>query len=406
MTQRLTIVVPLRGRPLFTLRFLWHANAARLPYKFIIADGEVRPELSRLLDDAQKLFPHIDVDYIRYPDDTDFGRYFAKMTDALQRVQTPYVMLADNDDFLAFTGLERSIDFLDANPDYVCCGGGIGGFAVYARKYPWLGGLCGPLNRLAYRYMPYDRSLDLGSPSAATRLSQGLRNSWSYYAVFRSPALLTIWREVVDMDLSDLQLHEKYCAMRTLTLGKARSDPATIAYFRQYWTTLRSAFPKDWVHHLVRSRFSTDFAEILARISRQAAEADGADEDAVAEDLRNDITSWFGDFLRRSYGPYAALRRYLRNNTPNLLEWVKMRRRLSVSFERRRVLAKLRGSGASQDYLEAFAVELAQIEDVVSGAAFADFIRPYVPLFVPEVAQKALETPAAQLGAVGRGQSA
>ena len=51
MTQRLTIVMPLRGRPLFTLRFLWHANAARLPYKFILADGEVRPELSRLLDE-------------------------------------------------------------------------------------------------------------------------------------------------------------------------------------------------------------------------------------------------------------------------------------------------------------------------------------------------------------------
>jgi glycosyltransferase domain-containing protein len=259
MTQRLTVVVPLRGRPLFTLRFLWHANAARLPYKFIIADGEVRPDLSRLLDDSRKLFPALDIDYVRYPDDTNFGRYFAKMSDALQRVQTPYVMLADNDDFLAFTGLEHSIDFLDANPDYVCCGGGIGGFAVYARKYPWLGGLCGPLNKLAYRYMPYDRSADLGSPSAAKRLSRGLRNSWSYYAVFRSPALLTIWREVVDMNLSDLQLHEKYCAMRTLTLGKARSDPGTIAYFRQYWTTLRSAFSKDWVHHLVRSRFSTDF---------------------------------------------------------------------------------------------------------------------------------------------------
>ncbi|HEX3502163.1 MAG TPA: TIGR00180 family glycosyltransferase [Xanthobacteraceae bacterium] len=406
MTQRLTIVVPLRGRPLFTLRFLWHANAARLPYKFIIADGEVRPDLSRLLDEARKLFPHIDVDYIRYPDDTDFGRYFAKMTDALARVQTPYVMLADNDDFLAFTGLEQSIDFLEANPDYVCCGGGIGGFAVYARKYPWLGGLCGPLNRLAYRYMPYDRSLDLGSPSPAKRLSQGLRNSWSYYAVFRSPALLTIWREVVDMNLSDLQLHEKYCAMRTLTLGKARSDRATIAYFRQYWTTLRSAFPKDWVHHLVRSRFNTDFAEILARISRQAAAADGADEGAVAEDLRGDITSWFGDFLRRNYGPYAALRRYLRNNTPNLLAWVKTRRRVSVPFEQRSVLAKLRRNGASKAYLEALAAELAQIEDVVSGAAFADFIRPYVPLFVPEAAQKAAETPAAQLGTAGRGQSA
>ena len=406
MTQRLTIVLPLRGRPLFTLRFLWHANTARLPYKFIVADGEVRPELSRLLDDSQKLFPHLDVDYIRYPDDGDFGRYFAKMADALARVRTPYVMLADNDDFLAWAGIERSLDFLERHPDYVCCGGGIGGFAVYAREFPRLGGLYGPLNKLAYRYMPYDRSLDLGSSSAADRLRQGLRNSWSYYAVFRSPALQTIWREVAEINLSDLQLHEKYCAMRTLTLGKARSDPATIAYFRQYWTTMRSAFPKDWVHHLVRSRFSTDFAEILARISREAAAADGVDERPLAEDLRDNIISWFGDFLRRNYGPYAALRRALRNSAPGLLEWAKTRRRYTVSLERRGVLAKLRRNGASDDYLIAFSKELAQIEGVICGPAFADFIRPHVPLFVPEAAQEVAGTPAAELGALGRGQSA
>jgi len=406
MSQRLTIVMPLRGRPLFTLRFLWHANATRLPYKFILADGEVRPDLSRLLDDARKLFPNIDVDYVRYPDDTDFARYFAKMTDAIARVQTPYVMLADNDDFLAFSGLERSLDFLDANPDYVCCGGGIGGFAVYTRKFPWLAGLCGPLNRLSYRYMPYDRSLDLGSPSAAERLARGLRNSWSYYAVFRSPALATIWREVAEINLSDLQLHEKYCAMRTLTLGKARSDPATIAYFRQYWTTLRSAFSKDWVHHLVRSRFNTDFTEILSRISREAAAADGAEAAVVAEDIRNNMISWFGDFLRRNYGPYAALRRYLRENMPELLDRVKTRRRHAVPLERRKVFAALRRNGASADYMQAFEAELAQIEDVVSGSAFADFIRPYVPLFVPEAAQQMVPTSAAELGALGRGQSA
>ncbi len=406
MSQRLTIVLPLRGRPLFTLRFLWHANAARLPYKFIIADGEVNPALARLLENAGAIFPDLDIDYIRYPDDTDFGRFFAKLTDALQRVRTPYAMVADNDDFLLRTGIERSLDFLDSNPDYVCCGGGIGGFAVYSRKYPLLGGLRGPLNRLAYRYMPYDRSLDLGSSSVAERLMLGLRNSWSYYAVFRAPALTTVWREAAEMNLSDLQLHEKFSAMRTLTLGKARSDPATIAYLRQYWTTLGFAFRKDWVHHLVRNRFSTNFAEIIARISKHAAAADGTDPDVTAENLRDDVAQWLGNFLRRNYGPYAALRRYLRNAAPRLLEWVKMRRRYTVALERRSVPAKLRHNGAAADYLKAFRAELAQVEDVISGSAFDRFIRAYVPLFLPEAAQIPAEGSAARLGALGRGQSA
>ena len=62
--QRLTIVLPLKGRALFTLRFLWHANKVRLPYRFLIADGQVDPVLAELLEMPHVLFPNIDVEYI------------------------------------------------------------------------------------------------------------------------------------------------------------------------------------------------------------------------------------------------------------------------------------------------------------------------------------------------------
>ena len=132
MTPRLTIVLPLKGRPLFTLRFLWHANRARMPFRFLIADGEVRPPLGEILENSRELFPHLDIEYVRYPDDANWGRYFEKMRDALRRVRTPYVMLADNDDFLAPAGIERCMEFLDSRPDYACCAGGIAGFSLYA----------------------------------------------------------------------------------------------------------------------------------------------------------------------------------------------------------------------------------------------------------------------------------
>ena len=400
MSARLTIVLPLRGRPLFTLRFLWHANAARLPYRFILADGQVLPAMAGFLEDSRKIFPNIDVEYIRYPDDTDFAAYFSKMFDAMRRVQTPYAMFVDNDDFLICSGLERSLDFLEANPDYVCCGGGIAGFSAYVRNEPALNGLVGPLNKLSFRYMPYDRSLDLSSSSATDRLLRGLRNSWSWYAVFRTPALTTIRREAAEMGLSDLQIHEKFCAMRTLTLGKARSDSATIAYLRQYWTSLQYPFAKDWAHHLVRSHFSTDFEEVIRRISTEAATADGVDASIVSQKLLDDITRWFGNFLVRSYGPYAALRRYLRERVPGLLIWAKTRRRFSVPLERRKLLTKLREHGASDEYIKVFTAELAQIEDIICGPAFANFIGPYVPLFATDAVRKPVATAAIPLGQI------
>jgi glycosyltransferase domain-containing protein len=375
---RLTIVMPLKGRYLFTLRFLWFANKVRLPYRFLIADGQVHQALARLLEDSRKLFPNLDIEYVRYPDDVDFRQYFTKMADALQRVTTPYAMIADNDDFLLPIGLERSLDFLDANADYVCCGGGIAGFSVYSRTDGELSGVLGSLNKVAFRYAPYDRSIDLNSSSMTERLLAGLRMSWSYYAAFRTPALQAIWREMLEMDLSDLQLHEKFCAMRTLTLGKARSDPATIAYMRQYWTTMRTAFSNDWVHHLVRSRFNTDVANIVSRIAAHAAAADKSDQNAIAENLLDRIEPWLRDFLRLSYGPSGAIRGYLRRTVPGVLTWLKRRRRYSVPFERRVMIAKLRESGASEEYLKNFRAELARIEDVVSGAEFRDFIQTFV----------------------------
>jgi glycosyltransferase domain-containing protein len=381
---RLSIVLPLRGRHLFTLRFLWHANKVRLPYKFVIPDGQVHPELARLLEDPGKIFPELAIEYIRCPDDVNFGCYFVKMLDAMERVRTPYVMFADNDDFLAFSGIESSLDFLEENPDYVCCGGGIAGFSAYSGENPALSGLIGPLNQLSFRYMPYDRSIDLGSSSMTERLVRGLRNSWSWYAVYRTPALNTIRREVVEMNLGDLQLHEKFCAMRTLTLGKARSDSATISYLRQYWTSLQYSYVKDWVHHIFRSRVNTDFAIIMDRISELAAVADNMDRKIVFEKLFAEYTPWFSQFLMRNYGSLAILRGYVRTTAPGILTWLKTRRRFSVLFERRAVLANLRKNGASENYIRRFVDEFAEMENVLVGDEFRDFVMPLVKKFVPE----------------------
>jgi glycosyltransferase domain-containing protein len=385
---RLTIVMPLKGRDLFTLRFLWHVNRENLPYRFILADGQVNPALAALLEKSGALFPNLDLEYIRYPDDVDFRHFFAKMADALSRVQSPYVMLADNDDFVAYRGLEMSMDFLASHSDYVCCGGGIAGLSVYGRSPASFGMVVGPVNKLAYRYMPYDRSIDIDSSSVMERLVVGLRNSWSYYAVFRTSALQTIAAEAHEMDLSDLQLYEKFCAMRTLTLGKARSDAATVAYLRQYWTTLASAFSKDWVHHLLRSRFSIDFSKIVAKVSEAAARADGCDREEVAERVRESIAPWLRDFLRVNYGLSADVRRQLRGRTPAFLRWLKTRRRYSVPREREALIGMMRRHGASEEYLNTFRAELERIEDVVQGKAFRAFLHKHAASLLPESATR------------------
>src|SRR5208283_4041519 len=113
--------------------FLWYANEARLPYRFLIADGQVNDSIARHLENGRETFPHLDIEYVRYPDDANYSRFFAKMSDAMSRVRTPYTMLADNDDFLGIDGIEQALDFLEANADYVCACGRVAGFTVYSQ---------------------------------------------------------------------------------------------------------------------------------------------------------------------------------------------------------------------------------------------------------------------------------
>jgi glycosyltransferase domain-containing protein len=377
MAPRLTIVLPLKGRAAFTLRFLWHANACHMPYRFLIADGDVRPAMAAFLTNAKEAFPNLDIEYVQYPADDSFARYYAKMADAIARARTPYVMLADNDDFLVASGIERSLDFLDANAGYVSAGGGIAGFSVYTPPQKPNAGLTGPFNKFTFRYAVEDRSQDLGQASLTERLVAGAQYSWGFYAVYRQQAAAQIWQEAAEIDFSDLMLLEWFLGLRTLTLGRAFSDASSIAYLRQYWTSMRSSFTQDWVHHLLRSRFTADFKTVIDRLSETAAEADGIDRAEAAERLRETFDNWYRGFLRHNYGPSGILRKYLRENLPGLLNWLKTRRRYSASLERKRLLQQLGEHGASAGYLDAFGRELAAIDDLLTGDGFASFFHAY-----------------------------
>lgn len=379
MTPRLTIVLPLKGRPLFTLRFLWHANRARVPFRFLIADGEVRPPLSEILENADEHFPELDIEYVRYPDDTSFSRYFAKMHDAVRRVRTSYVMLADNDDFLAPAGIERAIEFLESHADYVCCGGGIAGFSVKAPPVAPLGMLLGSLGRLSYRYAPDSTPDDICENSALARALAAFRSQWIFYAVYRTPAQQIVCKEIAEMDLSGLHLMERFCAMRTLTLGKARVDQTVISYFKQadtslggHWSASEADTSGSFVYHLLRSRFTSDFAAIADRISHVVVEAEGGNVEEAARHVRLVAEPWLEYLIRSHYGGLKSLRA-LRNQVLRLRSRLKYRS--SVILDYRRIRQRLRRNGAAEEYLEAFQSELAWVEETLKGGQIQEFLR-------------------------------
>lgn len=339
-----TIVMPLKGRIEFTLRFLRHVELCRMPFRFFLADGLVRG----LKDKLQ--FPEVNIRYIPYPDDIDWNRYFRKLHDAISRVETPFVMMAENDDFLGAQGIKDAVDFLCTHSDYVCCGGGVAGFSINE-------GLLGPLSRLSYSYTG-DCKGDGDSDDVKARVLSGFKCNWLFYAVYRTEVLKAIWEEIVDMNPSNFYVTEHFQTLRALSLGKAHLIQSVTNYFKQantslagHWRTSESAPEASFVYHFLRSRFNSDFDTMIERI---------AQDEEFAEQLRLAAEPWLGRLFENNYG----LRVQVLQRMPRLRQWFE-RPRNTIKRDRKRIRKVLWDNGAKVSYMRQFNFELGAIESVL-----------------------------------------
>jgi glycosyltransferase domain-containing protein len=379
MSPRLTIVMPLRGRNLFTLRFLYYADRMRMPYRFLVADGLVHPRLAEVLENSRQYFPNLDIEYIRYPDDKDFAHFFNKMADVLGRVTTSYVMIGDNDDFIMPAGLEKAVEFLNGNSDFVGYSGRILSFSTYSGLADPTQGLRGRLNRL---FMCY-KLRDAGQTAVLERFRDSMSGLWPYYAVMRTEALATVCREIAELSFSDLQVHEAFHVLRVLTMGRVRMDGASATLNRQFGTSLNASFKKDWVHHLVRSRLTQDIEALVSRIG-DAAVAAGADPATIREDLYAILEGKFRQMVKATYGSMQELKHVIRRRMPRLLQSYKNRPRAGVEGQEKALAQAMARDGASSGYLAQFHQEIAAQRAALSGRDFADFVRPFEPVFATD----------------------
>lgn len=130
--NKLTIILTIAGREIFTQRWLKHMNDICCPYKILIGDNKNDP----FFDDLNRLaqcYPKLDIAYIRYNSNVSMSSYYTKLESLVSMVHTEYVLFADNDDFNLLSNFEKYIDFLDANLDYVSARGSAAKFYICSR---------------------------------------------------------------------------------------------------------------------------------------------------------------------------------------------------------------------------------------------------------------------------------
>ncbi len=378
-TNDLTILLTLKGRHLHTLRWLWHANRICLPFHVIIADGEVHPTIARLLSNPE-IFTRLSFEYHHY-EDRSFRDFYYKCADALGKVRTSYVMMSDNDDFLFPYGLQKSMAFLDSAPEYVCAGGGIPGFSINEAPKA-VRNVVGSLRSIRYRcvWNEWYRCRDIDNPSTAARVLEETKNPLSvYYNTYRTQTLRTIANEILEYNIS-FRLHEMYSALRTVTLGKVRSDPSCFVYLRQDGTSLGFALNTGWIDDLFRCSFAQDLETMVSRISFEAARSDGCAQAGIQKQVHEAYTAHLKSALASAMICSRFPRFFALKNRFLLL----IRSRLTPAFlqcklDQKKLWKLLTSDGADSNTVATHEKELKEVLSTLEGDEFIKFVTRNAP---------------------------
>lgn len=283
---QLTILLTLKDRVPFTHRWLDYAVAIGLPFRILIADGGTDPGVAQAV--AARKAKGLDVEYLRYPADATYADYYAKVADALSKVTTPLVVLADNDDLFIRNGLARAAQFLAEHPDYVACGGQCAVFWMASGHQAGPGAVYG--DTVEWKCSSQMHS-DVADSAGQRILDQSMGASDVFYAVHRTALLRRQFETIRDFNPHDLFLMEQLVAFLTAISGKCRQlDLLYIA--RQQDSPGSSGGDHqerfgDWFDRMLLPTWSGDFTRFVDISADALARADGIPLDRARQAIGN-----------------------------------------------------------------------------------------------------------------------
>lgn len=130
----LTILLPVKDRPRYTKRVLTYLEQQSCSFKIAIADGSNTDATMKVVEQFLQS-AKLKIDYVKYPPDLDLMVFMRKLSLAVERVDTKYVVWACDDDFYNLSELANGVQFLENNPEFATYTGEVIDFNVLPR--PW-----------------------------------------------------------------------------------------------------------------------------------------------------------------------------------------------------------------------------------------------------------------------------
>lgn len=302
MHNRLTILLTLKDRHAYTLRWLKWANSQECPFQIFIADGSRDETAKSYL--TQENTNHLKIEYIRYNPDQTLRDWFFKLQDVLSRIDTKYTIQTDNDDFLLFTRLLESVTELElygagifyARPQYRVgfdVSGGRGGSNTGEMLYP--------RRRISVqRWAP--KAQELGSPDAMTRLEFAIKNPSpaTFWYGIHSTSMLKSIHDFVFTEGIQLAFFQEWLLMYNTVIKNRILYHDSFPYLvRQEFTSGEAAqlYESEALDRIFLNRsWSDDLHTVIAQLHR---ELQVMDTSVVPEDFEQRFKVKFRSFLLR-----------------------------------------------------------------------------------------------------------
>jgi len=329
IANSLTIVLALKDRVPFTIRWMHYANSMHFPFKILIADGGTDERVPEIF--SKKLnFPNLSYEYIRYPFDQTYTHFYTKLADALAHVETPFAVMADNDDFFVVDGLLRSVEFLRNHPDYSSCRGIIAGVRIRPNtKYGEFSYAYGDKKDISFAkmiYMPGSTLNDTASERVKDQFSC-YRTNW--YDVFRIEQLRENYRILRDLDTKDLILAQNIPMLLGYVVGKVYRG--NFYYLVRQWDGPGSSDKTenrekgDHFDRMLLETWSADFKAFANAIASAISQKDGIPFDDAYR------------IVKKSYREFMA---------PAIIDCLSAQRQLSIASSLSRgIIEKLGTTG-------------------------------------------------------------
>ena len=316
-----TLILLVKGRDEFSMRWLKYMDEIDFKYPIVISDGANDGFISQMIKN-HTFKNNIKINFKQFDTNNGFKSYYEMKRDTLKEIKSKYSMICDNDDFIIESGITNIINFLEKNNEYISASGKILSYEIDDMQFKTYGNL---------NFLPaYEYSRLLDPVSDWNKQINLVFESFqpNFYNIFKTEVLKKIFKEIVDLNFSDLVVNEFFIQLRSNTLGKSKIL-STHHYLRQRGTSqISNNF--DFSNDLIKKDLPRDFRKLNDYICTIISEQNGLNKQQIKDVLEKSFASYIkkcliGSMLRYRYPKLFRIKLFLKSCWLEKLKFISSR---------------------------------------------------------------------------------